>query len=119
MANSGLREACAEILEALTGSPVVHGNPRKVGRLMRGADTLRWAERFEYGDPVPADEVQAQIDAAVEEARESVEDEFAAEREAYRKAFENFAAAMVAFDDSRDDVKALLDAWDEYRAVRA
>lgn len=66
MVNDSLREACAEILEALTKPH--NGDPRRVGQLLRGARTLRWAERHEYGDPVPADEVQARIDAALAEA---------------------------------------------------
>ena len=112
MANIGLREACADILEALTGSPVVHGNPRKVGRLLRSADTLRWCERFQYGDPVPADMVQARVDAAIAEAREEVEDEFAA-------ALKVFAEAVAEFEEDHDGVSPLLQAWDEFRAAVA
>lgn len=73
MVNDSLREACADILEALAKPH--NGDPRRVGQLMRGARTLRWAERHEYGDPVPADMVQARIDAAVAEVERDIEGE--------------------------------------------
>lgn len=116
MANEQLREACAGILEALP-----YDNPRRIGRLLRGADTLRWCERHEYGDPVPADEHDAEVEALKQALHdtEAERDEAQRQDKTEAKAFKRFSAAMVAFDDEREDIKALLDAWDEYRAVRS
>lgn len=62
-ANDGLRLVCADILDGL--APSLLGSSWDLEawrRKVYGADMLRWAERFQYGDPVPAGEHQAALD---------------------------------------------------------
>lgn len=120
--NAGLRDACADILAGLAGQR--DRDPRSAGRLLHGARMLRHAELLTYGPPVPGDEVQALIDEALSELRDELEGEAEREIEAEaavrNKAFKAFEKAMVKFDDEREDIKAVLEAWDEYRrAVRS
>lgn len=121
MANNGLREVCADILLGLMPIRQGVGDARGAGYLLRGARTLQHAERWEYGDPVPADEhseAVAALEQALSDAR-AERDEALTGSKAESKAYKRFKKAMVAFDDNRDDVRALLDAWDEYRAARS
>jgi hypothetical protein len=69
MANEQLRQACADILRGLAGQR--GRDPRSAGRLLHGARMIEHAELLTYGEPVPADEVDALVEAAVEEAREN------------------------------------------------
>jgi hypothetical protein len=105
MVNDALREACADILLALMPTRQAIGQARSAGYLLHGARTLQWAERFEYGDPVPADEVDDRIEAAVEAALDEVGNggELLREIEALR--------ALVA--------PTKLAAYDKRRAVQA
>jgi hypothetical protein len=70
-----MRDVIADILQALGVQRMTYPTLQQGARMQRGAATLRWCERFEYGDPVPAGEVQAHIDQAVADA----EDEYAAD----------------------------------------
>jgi hypothetical protein len=102
LANPDLRQACADIMRqrGCTG----------------GADAIECAERLEYGDPVPADEhaeIVAELETRIEDA-ERDRDEALLGLKARSKALKNLEAAIVSWDDSRDDL-ALLAAWDEYR----
>jgi hypothetical protein len=113
---------CADILQALALADMwrfASLDDRRPLGLLEGAGLLRWAERFEYGDPVPADEVDDRIqeiedehEGAIGEAVEEAQKELRAE---YAQALKNLTDAFVAWDDSRNDA-ALIGAWDEYRA---
>lgn len=68
MADS-LRLMCAEILVAVTAANP-HAMVADDVRAQISADTLRYAERFEYGDPIPAAEQLAETAALEEEIGE-------------------------------------------------
>lgn len=73
MANEQLRQACADILQSLGVQRMTYPTLQQGARMQRGAATLRWCERFEYGEPVPADEYAAAIEAAVEEVEQEIQ----------------------------------------------
>lgn len=101
-ANPDLRQVCADIMRG-------RGNAA-------GADAIEYAERREYGDPVPADE-HAEVLAEIEGQRGDLAAELKEVQEALThrsKALRNLEKAIVRWDDERDDI-ALLGAWDEYR----
>ncbi len=119
--NQGLRESIAGILDGLAP---LYCNQRGDGcarefALFGGAETLRYAEWWEYGDPVPAaehvQEVEA-VEAQLADERESRNEAESALNER-DKALRNLEKAIVKWDDDRDDL-ALIGAWDEYRAAR-
>jgi hypothetical protein len=75
-ANDGLRLVCADILQALALADMwrfVSLDDRRPLGLLEGAGMLRWAERHEYGDPVPADEHQAALDELKDEHERAIE----------------------------------------------
>lgn len=116
-----IRLQVAEILEAVPYNPSwMLADPRWGHIRAHGAQTLRWCESFEHGDPVPADEHDDEIAIRedkiqdLEEAHQELEDALK-----YRSgALKNLEEAFVKWDDERDD-KALIDAWDDYRHAGA
>jgi hypothetical protein len=120
-----IRLQVAEILEAVPYNPSwMLADPRWGRTRFQAAQTLRWCESFEYGDPVPADEHE-EIVNDLKETLAYVEEELDETQGAlkYRSgALKNLEAAIKKWvkgqDDERDD-KALIDAWDDYRCAPA
>jgi hypothetical protein len=96
-ANAGLRLVCADILDGLAMSEMwraMLGDDRPA-RQLDSANMLRWAERFQYGDPVPADEHQAALDELESERDDygQLADDTEAENKRLRKRIAEFEKA--------------------------
>jgi hypothetical protein len=97
-ANDGLRLVCADILQVLALADMwrfASLDDRRPLGLLEGAGLLRWAERFEYGDPVPADEHQAALDELESERDDygQLADDTEAENKRLRKRIAEFEKA--------------------------
>jgi hypothetical protein len=73
--NAGLRLVCADILYglAMETHPRTRAEWNTARYRLSGSYMLRWAERHEYGDPVPADEHQAALDELKDEHERAIE----------------------------------------------
>lgn len=119
-----LRLMCADILDGLAAVYPGAGRYTTVGRrrarMHSGSDALRYAERWEYGDPVPAAEHRIALDeyeqrvADIEHEIEQANRDDKSRATERRSAFAEFLKAFNAWYESGDD-SALIDAFDSYR----
>ncbi len=73
--NDGLRLAIADILDGLGFRP--HTSGRRARRMFDGADTLRWVDRRQYGDPVLADEherIVGELEGQIEDLQDELDE---------------------------------------------